>query len=74
MYVCIAHDVFVVICHGCFSVALVVAFMNCRWLQVLPALRDKTDIPLMKELLHRWYTCSCITVIFSYRVFVPWHR
>lgn len=31
--------------------------------QVLPALRDKTDIPLMKELLHRWS---------NHKIYVKW--
>ncbi|CAJ1339357.1 unnamed protein product, partial [Effrenium voratum] len=31
--------------------------------QVLPALKDKTDIPLMKELLHRWS---------NHKIYVKW--
>ncbi|CAE7286614.1 CUL1 [Symbiodinium pilosum] len=31
--------------------------------QVLPALKDKTDIPLMKELLHRWV---------NHKIYVKW--
>jgi cullin 1 len=31
--------------------------------QVLPALRDKTDLPLMKELLHRWS---------NHKIYVKW--
>jgi len=31
--------------------------------QVLPSLRDKTDIPLMKELLHRWS---------NHKIYVKW--